>query len=1061
MRISLNTFGYVVLLLFTVTADLCLCRNSTSFGSNEQESQALLTFKNSLLSFFDFDPSSPPILPSWEGHECCQWEGIACNNVTGHVVKIELNSGCVSCLSWEDTAYIEPNYIDSSPDLYAEHLNPSLLHLKHLSHLDLSAVLLYSSPVKLLGSMQQLRYLSLCTEFEDMIPSSIGNLTNLRVLHINNIYGAYSDDLSWLAQLSSLQYLGFFRVNLSMAHNLFQVLNMLPSLTQIHLFDCGLGNMPIPLLPINLTNLTHVQVLNIASNDIQDPILDAFRNMTSIEVLDISENNLTSLPHWLDKFNNLVGMFLANNRFSGRFLPDIQNATIRDSDHSNTNSCSDRFFPNLQNMTFIRVFDLSNTNLCSVPSWLSKCKSLVKLGLAHNFLHGSIPYALRNLTSLTVLDLSDNKLTSIPIWLGELKSLIHLSLESNDITSLEEGSLASILGNMCHLKEFYLPGYKLQGEVFASNSNISGCNNYDLEVLDLSYNNFSGMLPSWLGKFKNLNYLDLSSNSFSGPILHSLGELVNLTCLDLSSNLFNGVIPWSIGKLENLGTLDLSSNFFTGVIPWSLGKLENAEFMNLASNHLYGNIPDSLGQLKNLYTLNLSSNSLEGPISYLKGWTAMKSLSTLSLSNNQIDGSIPENLGEIMPSLRYLSLDNNHINGSIPTSLCKLKALVAIDISNNKLSGRIPDCQRDGLIEEIDLSSNNLSGVIPNSIWNMSSLVWLHLNKNSLHGELSLSLNFKKLLILDLGENQLSGSISSWKNDTFPTLQILRLRGNMFNGTVPSNLCQFAKLKILDLANNDLRGPIPHCIGNITGMVSETEILPNGALFNGTKQWNQEDVKQVIKGRELDYTKNLVFLTNLDLSNNSLEGPIPKELSSLSGLLGLNLSYNNLSGEIPAMIGDMRSLESLDFSHNHLFGAIPSSMSSLTFLSHLNLSNNNFSGPIPRGNQFQVLDDPLVYSGNPFLCGVPLKTICPGDDSHQDPHGGGSEDEVGENDKSDKILFYSVIAVGFATGFWGIIGVLYLKKNWRYACFGYVDEVADRIYVAIALKVAKLKNRLQ
>ncbi|XP_057761110.1 receptor-like protein EIX2 [Arachis stenosperma] len=1010
MRMSLNTFALVMLLLFTITADQCL-------SCIEQENQALLNFKKSIRSFFDDDPSSPPILSSWEGHECCQWEGIACNNVTGHVVKIELSSSCVSSpSSWGDTANIEPNYDEFFPYLFVEHLNSSLLHLKHLSHLDLSGVLLYSSPAKFLGSMQQLRYLNLWTEFKGMIPSSIGNLTNLRVLCISN-FEAYSDDLSWVAQLSSLQYLGFFGVNLSTAHNLFQVLNMLPSLSQIHLVDCGLGNMPIPLHPINLMNLTNVQVLNLESNNLKDPVLDAFSNLTSIRFFHISQNSLTSLPQWFDKLNKLVGLYLAGNQqLSGQFLLNLQNMTF---------------------MPFIREFDLSSTNLYSVPSWLSNCKSLVKLGLAYTFLHGSIPYALRNLTSLTVLNLWGNKLTSVPIWLGELKSLIHLSLGSNDITSVEEGSLASILGNMCHLKDFFLSGHKLQGELFPSNSNISCCNNYELEVLDLSHNNFSGKLPSWLGKLKNLNYLDLSSNSFSGPIPHSLGELVNLTSLEFSSNLFDGVIPWSIGQLQNLNTLDLSSNFFTGVIPWSLG------------------------QLKNLFYFNLSSNSLEGTISHLERWIAMKSLSTLCLSNNQLNGSIPENLGEIMPSLRYLALDNNHISGSMPTSLCKLKELVIIDISSNELSGGIPKCWRDGLVEEIDLSSNKLSGVIPNSIWNMSSLVWLHLNNNSLHGELPLSLNFKKLLILDLGENQLSGAIPSWKDDTFFELQILRLRGNMFNGTVPSNLCQFGKLKILDLANNSLRGAIPHCIGNITGMVLETKILSNGTVVNGTKQWNQEDVKQVIKGREFDYTKNLVLLTNLDLSNNRLDGLIPEELSSLSGLHGLNLSYNNLSGEIPETIGDMRSLESLDFSHNHLFGAIPNSMSSLTFLSHLNLSNNNFSGPIPRGNQFQVLDDPLIYSGNPFLCGVPLKTICPGDVSHQDSHDEGYEDEAGENDKSDKILFYFVIAVGFATGFWGIICVLYFKKNWRYACFGYVDEVADRIYVAIVLKVAKLKNRLQ
>ncbi|MED6225283.1 hypothetical protein PIB30_092236 [Stylosanthes scabra] len=317
MRISLNSFAFVVLLLFTITADLRL-------GCIEKESQALLNFKRSLHSVFEADPSSPPILPSWEGHECCQWEGIACNNVTGHVVKIEISRSCVPCISsWDDTADIEPKYDDLLPDF----------------------------PIKFFGSMQQLRYLSLWTEFEGMIPSSIGNLTNLHVLQIASFHEAYSDDLSWVAQLSSLQYLGFYRDDLSKANNLFQVLNMLPSLSQIHLFDCGLGRMPIPLHPINLMNLTNVQVPNLACNNLKDPL------------------------------NKLVGLYLGGNRFSGRFLPNPQNMTTGDFDSSNTNLCSNRFVHNVQNMTFmsfIRDFDLSNSNLCSVPSWLSRCKSIEK-----------------------------------------------------------------------------------------------------------------------------------------------------------------------------------------------------------------------------------------------------------------------------------------------------------------------------------------------------------------------------------------------------------------------------------------------------------------------------------------------------------------------------------------------------------------------------------------------------------------------------------------------------------------------------------------------------------
>nr|XP_025653456.1 receptor-like protein EIX1 [Arachis hypogaea] len=378
----------------------------------QQERQILLNFKRSLILSDDKEP-----LPSWEGDgDCCEWEGIACDNVTRHVVKIDLKNPCSVFFTVETST--EPQQPDNEfclpADAFAEEdFSRHLSQLQHLTYLDLSGVAIQENPA-FLGSMQRLRYLSLRVYYAPAASytfptGSIGNLTNLRALYLESLFFANVTDSSWLAPLSSLQYLGLKAVDLSMpqAHHLFKVLNTLPSLLHLHLPACSLGQVSSSLVsdPIfPLTNLTRLQLLNLAWNGLnQDsPVLHAFQNFTSIKVLDISRNFLSSVPSRLAKVHNLVKLDLSSN-----------NITVLDP---------------LKNLTSIRVLNLNENNLNSiVPFWLGKFKNLVRLDLSRNILYGPVPCALRNLTSLTFLNLSNNHLNSLPSCLAELKSLIHLA----------------------------------------------------------------------------------------------------------------------------------------------------------------------------------------------------------------------------------------------------------------------------------------------------------------------------------------------------------------------------------------------------------------------------------------------------------------------------------------------------------------------------------------------------------------------------------------------------------------------------------------------------------
>ncbi|KAI3417719.1 uncharacterized protein J3R85_014166 [Psidium guajava] len=748
-------------------------------------------------------------------------------------------------------------------------------------------------------------------------------------------------------------------------------------------------------------------------------------------------------------------------------------------------------------MTSLQHLDLSwNSFNSSIPLWFDKFTSIAHLNLEDNHfdsIEGGLFSFLKNKRDLKSLRLSGNQIgQEISATPGNSSGLIENSLESLEIHDSDlKGALPNWLVHFTNLKTILLSRNSFSGSIPSVIGSLS-----NLVALDLSDNQLNGTIPSSFGRLSSLESLYLSNNQLVGPIPESLGELRALQLLSLDSNRLNSTIPNSFGKLSQLSELLLSKNSLDGVIseihfsnlsrlkeldvsdnnnltfrvehswipPFQLRSIQmrsckfepttfpqwirtqvEAEDITLSDASLSGPLPKWLANLTFL-GLDVSENQITGPLPSLSS-----NCSYLDLSHNLISGSLPTNIGAMMNQLRSLDLDDNLINGTIPSSLCDTKGLYELRLANNNLLGSIPDCW-NSFLSSLILSFNELSGVIPRSIGSLPELSTLHLNRNRLNGELPLALgNCTGLTILDLGENNFSGSIPTWFDKSFKYLMILRLRENRFIGSIPPQLCSLSALQILDIAVNNLTGTIPYCLGNMSSMTNLIEHARFGL-------WSGEHVVEIMKGRSNEYTKDdLELMANLDLSSNFLIGSIPKELSFLAGLHGLNLSHNHLSGDIPAGIGNMTSLESLDLSNNRLSGTIPQGISELTFLAHLNLSQNNFTGQIPKGNQIQTLDDPSIYAGNPLLCGDLLIRKCLGAEPPQAPKVAPPED-MHDEDKLEKALFYGVVMLGFAAGFWGFFGVLQFKKDWRRAYFRFADQATDKAYVAIVTKLKRQRR---
>ncbi|XP_018452216.1 probable LRR receptor-like serine/threonine-protein kinase At1g56130 [Raphanus sativus] len=91
----------------------------------------------------------------------------------------------------------------------------------------------------------------------------------------------------------------------------------------------------------------------------------------------------------------------------------------------------------------------------------------------------------------------------------------------------------------------------------------------------------------------------------------------------------------------------------------------------------------------------------------------------------------------------------------------------------------------------------------------------------------------------------------------------------------------------------------------------------------------------------------LEYLTNLNLGQNFLTGPLSPAIGNLTRMEWLTFGINALSGSIPKEIGLLRDLKSLAVGSNYFSGSIPAEIGSCTKLQQLYIDSSGLSGEIP------------------------------------------------------------------------------------------------------------------
>lgn len=243
----------------------------------------------------------------------------------------------------------------------------------------------------------------------------------------------------------------------------------------------------------------------------------------NLRTLDLRDNQIRSLPAYIDKLRHLSELRLDNNP-----LGQLPGRPIK-------------------NLRALRVLSLQNTGLDELPAELAGLTDLETLNLDLNHF-SEFPELIARLPALRQLTLANNALDKIPRTIKDL-----VQLETLDLDNCELAELPAAIGSLANLKTLHVAHNELR-TLPAEIRNLA-----KLETLGAAGNLLTS-LPPGIGQLVSLQALDLAENQLS-ELPAEIGQLRYLQHLDLRDNRLTHLPESVFALIGTLKHLDLRGNF--------------------------------------------------------------------------------------------------------------------------------------------------------------------------------------------------------------------------------------------------------------------------------------------------------------------------------------------------------------------------------------------------------------------------------------------------------------------------------------------------------------------